>query len=92
MVQVRDSVLPLVSLGQLFGLPHESDPCKATVVVIEDGGSRVGLVVDALLGKQEVVVKSLGQTFGSLGDGRIGLILDAHGIVELERGITRAAA
>ena len=62
---------------------------------------RVGLVVDALLGKQEVVIKSLGETFASvrgvaggaiLGDGRIGLILDAHGIVELERGVNRAAA
>ena len=101
MVQVRDSLLPLVSLGELFGLPHESDPCKATVVVVEDAGSRVGLVVDALLGKQEVVIKSLGETFASvkgiaggaiLGDGRIGLILDAHGIVELERGVTRVAA
>ncbi len=69
-----------------------ADPCKATVVVIEDAGARVGLVVDALLGKQEVVIKSLGETFASvrgvaggaiLGDGRIGLILDAHGIVEL---------
>jgi two-component system, chemotaxis family, sensor kinase CheA len=101
MVQVRDALLPLVSLGELFGLPHESDPCKATVVVVEDAGSRVGLVVDALLGKQEVVIKSLGETFASvrgiaggaiLGDGRIGLILDAHGIVELERGVNRAAA
>ena len=101
MVQVRDSLLPLVSLGELFGLPHESDPCKATVVVVEDAESRVGLVVDALLGKQEVVVKSLGKTFASvrgiaggaiLGDGRIGLILDAHGIVGLERGVGRAAA
>jgi two-component system chemotaxis sensor kinase CheA len=101
LVQVRDSLLPLVSLGELFGLPHEADPCKATVVVIEDGGSRVGLVVDALLGKQEVVIKSLGETFASvrglaggaiLGDGRIGLILDAHGIVGLERGGSRAAA
>ncbi len=100
-VQVRDSLLPLVSLGELFGLPHESDPCKATVVVIEDAGSQVGLIVDALLGKQEVVIKSLGETFASvrgiaggaiLGDGRIGLILDAHGIVELERGVNRAAA
>ena len=100
-VQVRDSLLPLVALGELFGLPHESDPCKATVVVVEDTGSRVGLVVDALLGKQEVVIKSLGETFASvrglaggaiLGDGRIGLILDAHGIVELERVGTRAAA
>jgi two-component system chemotaxis sensor kinase CheA len=101
LVQVRDSLLPLVSLGELFGLPHEADPCRATVVVIEDAGSRVGLVVDALLGKQEVVVKSLGETFATvrgvaggaiLGDGRIGLILDAHGIVELERGGSRAAA
>jgi two-component system chemotaxis sensor kinase CheA len=101
MVQVRDSLVPLVALGELFGLPHEGDPCKATVVVIEDAGSRVGLVVDALLGKQEVVIKSLGETFASvrgiaggaiLGDGRIGLILDAHGIVELERGGTRVAA
>jgi len=101
MVQVRDTLVPLVSLGELFGLPHESDPCKATVVVVEDAGSRVGLVVDALLGKQEVVIKSLGETFASvrgiaggaiLGDGRIGLILDAHGIVELERGANRVAA
>ena len=101
MVQVRDTLVPLVSLGELFGLPHESDPCKATVVVVEDAGSRVGLVVDALLGKQEVVIKSLGETFASvrgiaggaiLGDGRIGLILDAHGIVALERGVNRAAA
>jgi len=101
MVQVRDSLLPLVSLGELFSLPHESDPCQATVVVIEDAGSRVGLIVDALLGKQEVVIKSLGETFANvkgiaggaiLGDGRIGLILDAHGIVGLERGANRAAA
>ena len=101
LVQVRDSLLPLVSLGELFGLPHEANPCKATVVVIEDGGSRVGLVVAALLGKHEVVIKSLGETFASvrglagaaiLGDGRIGLILDAHGIVGLERGGSRAAA
>ena len=40
LVQVRDSLLPLVALGELFGLPHEADPCKATVVVIEDAGSR----------------------------------------------------
>ena len=101
LVQVRDTLLPLVSLGELFGLPHEADPCKATVVVVEDAESRVGLVVDSLLGKQEVVIKSLGETFASvrglaggaiLGDGRIGLILDAHGIVELERGVNRAAA
>lgn len=101
LVQVRDSVLPLVALGDMFRVPHQSDPSQATVIVIEDGGARVGLVVDALLGKQEVVIKSLGDTFGSvrgvaggaiLGDGRIGLILDAHGIVALTRGGERHAA
>ena len=101
LVQVRDSLLPLVALGELFGLPHESDPCKATVVVVEDTGSRVGLVVDALLGKQEVVIKSLGPAFAGLrgvaggailGDGRIGLILDAGGVIGLaEHGTAQAA-
>jgi two-component system chemotaxis sensor kinase CheA len=101
LVQVRDSLLPLVALGDMFRLPHQADPSRATVVVIEDGGARVGLVVDALLGKQEVVIKSLGDWLGTvrgvaggaiLGDGRIGLILDAHGIVALTRGAERHAA
>jgi two-component system chemotaxis sensor kinase CheA len=101
LVQVRDSLLPLVALGDMFRLAHQSDPSQATVVVIEDGGARVGLVVDALLGKQEVVIKSLGDAFGPvrgvaggaiLGDGRIGLILDAHGIVALGRRGERRAA
>jgi two-component system chemotaxis sensor kinase CheA len=60
----------------------------------------IGLVVDELLSKQEVVIKSLGETFASvrgvaggaiLGDGRIGLILDAHGIAAMTRGARRAA-
>ena len=99
-MQVRDSLLPLVSLGELFGMPHRAPiPCQATVVVVEDDGAQVGLVVDELLGKQEVVIKSLGESFASvrgvaggaiLGDGRIGLILDAHGIVALARGGDRA--
>jgi two-component system chemotaxis sensor kinase CheA len=101
LVQVRDSLLPLVALGDMFRVPHQSDPSQAVVIVIEDGGARVGLVVDALLGKQEVVIKSLGDSFGTvrgvaggaiLGDGRIGLILDAHGIVALGRGSERRSA
>jgi two-component system, chemotaxis family, sensor kinase CheA len=100
MMQVRSSLVPLVFLGELFGIGHQNDPSRATVVVIEDDGRQVGLVVDELLSKQEVVIKSLGETFASvrgvaggaiLGDGRIGLILDAHGIVELMRGERRAA-
>jgi two-component system chemotaxis sensor kinase CheA len=94
-------VLPLLALGELVGIPGgATNPVEATVVVMEEGGSRFGLIVDELLNKQEVVVKSLGGMFASvrglaggaiLGDGRIGLIVDPHGIVELIRGERLAA-
>jgi len=102
MIQVRESVLPLVSLGSVLGMSCEAlDPSAATVVVVEEGGSRIGLVVEELLHKQEVVVKSLGDSFSAvrgvaggaiLGDGRIGLILDPHGIVTMVRDGSRRAA
>jgi two-component system chemotaxis sensor kinase CheA len=102
MVQVRETVLPLVSLGALLGMKTAAlDPAAATVVVVEEGGMRIGLVVEELLHKQEVVVKSLGESFSTvrgvaggaiLGDGRIGLILDPHGIVAMVReGVRRVA-
>ncbi|HVZ23191.1 MAG TPA: chemotaxis protein CheA, partial [Vicinamibacterales bacterium] len=100
LVQVRDRLLPLMFLGEAFGAEgYVADPSVATVVVVEDEGRRVGLVVDALIGKQEVVVKSLGPAFESvrgvaggaiLGDGRIGLILDAHGLVTLSHAAQAA--
>ena len=102
MVQVRESVLPLVSLASILGMGGAAlDPSAATVVVVEEGGSRIGLVVEELLHKQEVVVKSLGDSFAAvrgvaggaiLGDGRIGLILDPHGIVAMVREGGRRAA
>ena len=101
MIRVRNSLLPLVRLADLFGVPGARlDPTEATVVVIDEGGRRVALLVDRLLGKQEVVIKSLGESFASirgvaggaiLGDGRIGLILDAHGLVGLKDGAATAA-
>jgi two-component system, chemotaxis family, sensor kinase CheA len=102
LIQVRDSLLPLVCLGELFGVTDASpEPCESTVVVIEDNGRRVGLIVDELLGKQEVVIKALGSAFSGvrgvaggaiLGDGRVGLILDAGGLVSLmDRPLERAA-
>jgi two-component system chemotaxis sensor kinase CheA len=100
LIQVRDQLLPLVWLSDLFGVEGAvSDPTRGTVVVIEDETRHVGLVVDALVGKQEVVVKSLGTAFAGLrgvaggailGDGRIGLILDAHGIMALMQGAEAA--
>ena len=102
MIQLRDKLVPLVRLADFYGIEaRETEICRSTVVVIEDDGQQVGLVVDRLLGKQEVVIKSLGETFGQmagvaggaiLGDGRVGLILDAHGIVGRTRGEDTHAA
>ena len=65
---------------------------KGLVVVIEAEGRRCAMFVDAILGQHQVVIKSLGPLFSDvdgvsggaiLGDGRIGLILDASGILKL---------
>src|SRR5690606_4197893 len=101
-IRVRETVLPLVHLASLLNVAASlTDPTEATVVVIEDNGRRIAIVVDELLGKQEVVIKSLGDALGRvrgvaggaiLGDGRVGLILDAGGLIDLlDRPIRRAA-
>jgi two-component system, chemotaxis family, sensor kinase CheA len=102
MIQVRDTLLPLINLGRVFNIPDAvMNPCEATVVVVEDDGRYVAVLVDQLVGKQEVVIKSLGPAFAGirgvaggaiLGDGRIGLILDAGGVIGLaEHGAAQAA-
>jgi two-component system chemotaxis sensor kinase CheA len=66
------------------------DPTDGIIVVVESGDATRGLLVDELHGKQEVVIKSLGETFrrqdllagaAILGDGRVGLILDVDTLV-----------
>jgi len=88
---VRDKVLPVLRLYQLFQVePTYTDPCEAIVVVVEYEGRQRAIMVDELLGKQEVVIKNLGGLSDIpgvaggtiLGDGRVGLILDLAGIVQ----------
>ena len=93
MVQVRDRLIPLLHLGQAFGIGSARTAITdGTVVIAEDNGRPVALVVDELLGKREVVIRSLGEMFRGvrgiaggaiLGDGRIGLILDTGGLLAL---------
>jgi two-component system chemotaxis sensor kinase CheA len=93
MVQVRDQLIPLLHLGELFGISSARQRVsEGAVVVCEDNGRCVALAVDDLLGKQEVVIKGLGEMFHAvrgiaggaiLGDGRIGLILDTGGLLAL---------
>jgi two-component system chemotaxis sensor kinase CheA len=102
MVQVRNSLIPLVRLADLFDIHGAiTNAWEGTIVVIDDEGDRVALLVDELIGKQEVVIKSLGDAFGAvrgvaggaiMGDGRIGLILDGHGIVGMMRQTEQSAA
>ena len=90
MAMVRRKLLPVVRLYRRFGLaPRTEDPCQALLIVAETDGQPFCLMVDDLIGKQEVVIKSLGEGLGNvpgiaggaiLGDGRVGLILDMGGL------------
>ena len=86
MALVRDTLLPVLRLYRKFRVqPRTEEAAESVLVVAESGGQRFCLLVDDLIGKQEVVIKSLGDTFKQaagvaggaiLGDGRVGLILD----------------
>ena len=92
-VSVRGRQTPLVRLGNYLGTPSRAaKPEDGIIVVVESGDSARGLLVDELLGKQEVVIKSLGHAFGQqnllaggavLGDGWVGLILDVDTLVQM---------
>ncbi len=102
-LMVRNTLVPILRLYELFNIePEHTDPCKAIVVVVEAEGKLRAIMVDELLGKQEVVIKNLGGlndirgvAGGTiLGDGRVGLILDLAGLVtsrlEHEAGLSSA--
>lgn len=90
-VVARGEVLPLVKLQEvLFNDGSYDLPEKFPVVVCGLSHRRVGFVVDALLGEQEIVIKSLGEYIGQvpglagatiMGDGRVALILDIRGLI-----------
>jgi two-component system chemotaxis sensor kinase CheA len=100
MVMLRGELLPLFRLHNLFDVPDAiQDPYEGLLVVIEGDGKQCALMVDELLGQQQVVIKSLGQGMAKvpgisggaiLGDGRVGLILDATGILQLAEGRAEA--
>jgi two-component system chemotaxis sensor kinase CheA len=93
MIKIRDSLHPLVRLHELFDFePQNRNPWEGIVVIAESDGEQKCILVDELLGKQEVVIKSLGSHLTNakgmaggaiLADGRVGLILDMPGLFEL---------
>lgn len=94
-IVLRGQVLPLLRLAHLFNEKSGEESAKLSVVVLGVGEKKVGVVVDQLLGEQEVVIKSLGGYLGQvpglsgatiLGDGRVALIVDARSLVK-EAGV-----
>ncbi|MBC7951953.1 MAG: chemotaxis protein CheA [Rhodospirillaceae bacterium] len=88
---LRGEYIRLIPLHELFGIKNAiTDPTRGLVVVVEtEGGDRIGVLVDELLGQQQVVIKSLDSNFRPvegisaatiLGDGRVALILDVGAI------------
>ena len=90
-IQLRDLVIPLIRLNEILDIPSKKDPeDNLVVVVVKKGDKMAGLVVDELIGQQEIVIKSLGKYISRckiisgatvLGDGEVALILDANALL-----------
>ncbi|MEO8122989.1 MAG: chemotaxis protein CheW, partial [Burkholderiales bacterium] len=94
-VEVRDEIMPVLDLERVFQVPRDDEaPTAPIMVVVEAEGGRVGLLVDELLGQQQVVVKNLEANYRRvddvsgatiMGDGRVALILDIASMVRRSR-------
>ncbi len=94
-VEVRDDYMPVLDLERLFNVPRaDVDESSNIMVVIEAESGRVALLVDSLLGQQQVVVKNLESNYRKvddvsgatiMGDGRVALILDVGALVRRSR-------
>ncbi|AMV28043.1 Chemotaxis protein CheA [Gemmata sp. SH-PL17] len=100
-VTVRGEVVPLLRLHEILGRPSEvTDPCRGLVVLVEDQGKKHAVLVDELLGQMQAVVKSLDANYKRveglagatiLGDGRVAMILDIHGLAQLHTQFGKGA-
>ena len=95
LVKVRDEYMPVIELEKVFQIPRfDFERSSDIMVVVEAEGSRVALLVDELLGQQQVVVKNLESNYRKvpnvsgatiLGDGKVALILDTGALVRRSR-------
>ncbi len=84
-IVLRGEIIPIIRMGEMLQVPHVKDTNEIFVVVVHAGEAKAGIVVDNLIGQQEIVIKTLGNLFAGLkmfsgatvlGDGRVALILD----------------
>lgn len=86
---VRDKIIPIIRLRNVLGLPPEDKETMMSVIV-KKGDKQVGIIVDSLVGQQEIVIKSLGKYLSGidiiagatiLGNGEVALILDINSLI-----------
>ena len=102
MVLRRGVLMPIVRLHRTFSVQGAiENPLAALLVIVGDGAQRTALMVDELLGQQQVVAKPLGEALGRipgfsggaiLGDGRVGLILDVRETMSLTTPLLQLAS
>ncbi len=89
-IQLRGTVIPIVRLSEILGFESSKAGDDMIVVIAKKGDSLAGLVVDELIGQQEIVIKSLGKYINNdriisgatiLGDGEVALIIDANALI-----------
>ena len=90
-IQLRGTVIPLIRLSEVLEVESAKDPDdNLVVVIVNKGDSQAGLVVDELMGQQEVVIKDLGKYINVdrvisgatiMGDGEVALILDVNALI-----------
>ena len=101
-MRLRDDVLSLVHIGDIFEVERILDSSEhAYVVVLGLGTQKLGLIVDSLVGQEEIVIKSLGDYLKGIegiagatirGDGGVTLIVDVVALMEIAKGVKASAA
>ena len=90
-IVLRGEIIPIVRMEEAPQVPHVKDSEELFVVVVHAGEAKAGIVVDNLIGQQEIVIKTLGNLFAGLklfggatvlGDGRVALILDVATMIQ----------
>lgn len=90
-IRIQGELIPLCSLNNLFEKEKSDNEPEQLVVVVEENGKKAAILVDELLGKQQIVIKSLGESMQNidsisggaiLADGRVGLIIDVAAITD----------
>lgn len=93
LLNLRGELIPMFRIGRLFRIDDAiENPTEALAMIVEDQGRRMALVVDSLIGQQQVVIKNLGHSLGRvmgisggavMSDGAVGLILDVSEVMRV---------